>query len=62
LSCDDITFRQDVVDHQIAIVSDEATRLLWHARLGHLNFRALSSMYLSTKGIPKFKQSHVLDQ
>jgi Integrase core domain. len=47
---------------QVAIVSDEATRLLWHARLGHLNFRALASMHLYANGIPKFKQSHVLDQ
>jgi Integrase core domain. len=46
----------------VAIVSDEATRLLWHARLGHLNFRALASMHHSANGIPKFKQSHVTDQ
>ena len=50
------------VEGQIAIVSDEATRLLWHARLGHLNFRALASMHNSAKGVPKFKQSHVTDQ
>ena len=47
---------------QIAIVSDEATRLLWNARLGHLNFRTLASMHHSVKGVPKFKQSHVTDQ
>jgi Reverse transcriptase (RNA-dependent DNA polymerase)./Integrase core domain. len=52
----------DVPPNQIAIVSDEATRLLWHARLGHLNFRALSSMHLFARGVPKFKQSHVIDQ
>jgi hypothetical protein len=46
------------VHDQISIVSDEATRILWHARLGHLNFRALSTMHLSATGVPKFKQSH----
>jgi Integrase core domain. len=52
----------DNVHPTVAIVSDEATRLLWHARLGHLNFRALASMHLFADGIPKFKQSHILDQ
>jgi hypothetical protein len=62
LSLEDCRDQIRIVDDQIAIVSDEATRLLWHARLGHLNFRALSSMHHSTHGIPKFKQSHVTDQ
>jgi Integrase core domain. len=62
LSFGDIHSDALVLHDQVAIVSDEATRILWHARLGHLNFRALSSMHLSAKGIPKFKQSHVTDQ
>jgi Integrase core domain. len=47
---------------KIAIISDEASRLLWHSRLGHLNFRSMASMHLHAKGVPKFKQSHVTDQ
>jgi hypothetical protein len=42
----------------INIVTDEPTRLLWHARLGHLNFRSLSEMHKYADGVPKFKQSH----
>jgi hypothetical protein len=52
----------DAGHERVAIVSDEATRLLWHSRLGHLNFRALSSLHLSVKGVSRFKQSHVVDQ
>jgi hypothetical protein len=43
---------------QIHLITDEPTRLLWHSRLGHLNFRSLSEMYKFADGIPKFKQSH----
>jgi hypothetical protein len=45
----------------INIVSDEPSKLLWHGRLGHLNFRALADMHKFATGIPKFKQSHVFD-
>jgi hypothetical protein len=45
----------------IQIVSDEPTKLLWHARLGHLNFRSLSEMYKFADGIPKFKQSRQME-
>jgi hypothetical protein len=62
LSLDELEETTHLLCDQIAIVSDEATWLLWHARLGHLNFRALSSMHLSAHGVPKFKQSHVTDQ
>lgn len=44
------------------IVSDEPTRLLWHARLGHLNYRSLSSLSSSVSGLPKIKNSHSIDQ
>ena len=46
----------------IIIISDEPSKLLWHARLGHLNFRLLSSMHLFATGIPQFKQSHASDK
>jgi hypothetical protein len=62
LSIHHINTHMDHDQPQVAIVSDEATRLLWHARLGHLNFCALSSMHLHANGVPKFKQSHILDQ
>jgi hypothetical protein len=42
----------------INMLNDEPTRILWHARLGHLNFRKLSEMHKFALGIPKFKQSH----
>ena len=37
----------------IQIVSDEATRILWHARMGHLNFRMLAGLHSCASGIPK---------
>jgi hypothetical protein len=43
------------------IISDEPTRLLWHARLGHLNYRSLSSLSSSVSGLPKIKDSHSSD-
>jgi hypothetical protein len=46
---------------EIKIVTDEASRLLWHARLGHLNFWSLSEMHKFAEGIPKFKQSHQME-
>jgi hypothetical protein len=49
------------MDPRIAIVSDEPSKLLWHARLGHLNFRSMASMHLYADGVPKFKHSHVSD-
>jgi hypothetical protein len=42
----------------IKLMNDEPNRILWHARLGHLNFRKLSEMHKFAMGIPKFKQSH----
>ena len=43
------------------IVSDEPTRLLWHSRLGHLNFRCLSSLHKSVIGLPNIKDAHLVD-
>jgi hypothetical protein len=45
----------------IHIVTDEPSKLLWYGRLGHLNFRALADMHKFATGIPRFKQSHVVD-
>jgi hypothetical protein len=60
---DESQFRQLPTDklESIKIVTDEPTRLLWHARLGHLNFRSLSEMYKFANGIPKFKQAHQME-
>ncbi len=35
-------------------LSRSALRMLWHQRLGHLNFRRLSEMHRFVKGMPKF--------
>jgi hypothetical protein len=60
---DDFCSRQSlpVGSESINVVTDEPTRLLWHARLGHLNFRSLSDMHKFADGIPKFKQAHQMD-
>ena len=39
-----------------------ALRMLWHQRLGHLNFRRLSEMHRFVKGIPKFDMPSVIEQ
>jgi hypothetical protein len=49
-------------DTKICSLSEEPNRILWHARLGHLNFRRLSEMHKFALGIPKFKQSHQHEQ
>jgi hypothetical protein len=36
-------------------LSRPALRMLWHQRLGHINFRQLSEMHRFVKGMPKFK-------
>jgi len=43
------------------IVSDETTRLLWHSRLGHLNFRCLYALHKSVEGLPVIKDAHQVD-
>ena len=35
-------------------LSRSALRMLWHQRLGHLNFRRLSTMHRFVKGMPEF--------
>ena len=36
-------------------LSRSALRMLWHQRLGHINFRRLSEMHRFVKGMPQFK-------
>mmetsp|Transcript_17203 Transcript_17203/g.32574 ORF Transcript_17203/g.32574 Transcript_17203/m.32574 type:complete len:279 (+) Transcript_17203:3007-3843(+) len=43
------------------IISDEPTRILWHTRFGHLNFRCLSSLHQSVVGLPVIKDAHRTD-
>jgi hypothetical protein len=43
--CDGLTIRA---------LSRSALRLLWHQRLGHVNFRRLADMHRHSKGIPSF--------
>jgi hypothetical protein len=56
----DVHPQSSIVD-SIQIISDEPSRLLWHGRLGHLNFRSLADLHKFATGIPRFKQSHVID-
>jgi hypothetical protein len=35
-------------------LSRSTLRMLWHQRLGHINFRRLSEMHRFVKGMPKF--------
>jgi hypothetical protein len=44
------------------IISDEPTRLLWHACLGHLNYRSLSSLHHSVHGLPHIKDPHMTER
>ncbi|KAI2496066.1 retrotransposon [Fragilaria crotonensis] len=40
--------------YTVRSLSRAALRMLWHQRLGHLNFRRLSEMHRYVKGMPKF--------
>jgi hypothetical protein len=42
-------------DYGIRSLTRSALRMLWHQRLGHLNFRRLSEMHRFIKGLPQFK-------
>jgi hypothetical protein len=56
------TIRYDLTGPVIQrIISDEPTRLLWHTRFGHLNFRCLSSLHRSVLGLPVIKDAHQVD-
>jgi hypothetical protein len=43
-------------------LSRQALRMLWHQRLGHLNFRRLSTMHRFVKGMPAFKRPNALEE
>ena len=42
------------LDFMVCSLSRPALRMLWHQRLGHLNFRRLSTMHRFVKGMPEF--------
>ncbi|KAI2495082.1 hypothetical protein MHU86_19437 [Fragilaria crotonensis] len=41
--------------YPVLSLSRSALRMLWHQRLGHINFRRLSEMHRFVKGMPQFK-------
>ena len=41
-------------EYIVRSLSRSALRMLWHQRLGHLNFRRLSTMHRFVKGMPEF--------
>ena len=43
-------------------LSRPALRMLWHQRLGHLNFRRLSTMHRFVKGMPEFAIPNALEE
>ena len=43
-----------VTEYIVRSLSRPALRMLWHQRLGHLNFRRLSTMHRFVKGMPEF--------
>ncbi len=47
--------------HVVRSHSRSALQMLWHQRLGHLNFRRLLEMHRSVKGMPKFTLSTELE-
>jgi Reverse transcriptase (RNA-dependent DNA polymerase) len=44
----------DAADLVVRALSRSALRLLWHQRLGHVNFRRLADMHHHATGIPQF--------
>ena len=46
----------------IRSLSRSALRMLWHQRLGHLNFRRLSTMHRFVKGMPEFTLPTALEE
>lgn len=50
-----------VTEYVIRSLSRSALRMLWHQRLGHLNFRRLSTMHRFVKGMPEFTLPNELE-
>ena len=48
-------------EYLVRSLSRPALRMLWHQRLGHLNFRRLSTMHRFVKGMPEFKLPNELE-
>ena len=51
-----------VADYVVRSLSRPALRMLWHQRLGHLNFRRLSVMHKFVKGMPEFSLPNALEE
>jgi hypothetical protein len=50
-----------VSEYIVRSLSRTALRMLWHQRLGHLNFRRLSTMHRFVKGMPEFTLPNELE-
>ena len=50
-----------IPEYLVRSLSRPALRMLWHQRLGHLNFRRLSTMHRFVKGMPEFKLPNELE-
>ena len=48
-------------EYLVRSLSRSALRMLWHQRLGHLNFCRLSTMHCFVKGMPEFKLPNELE-
>ncbi|KAI2491256.1 Reverse transcriptase (RNA-dependent DNA polymerase) [Fragilaria crotonensis] len=62
---DDDTVHSSVsesVSYLVRSLSRSALRMLWHQRLGHLNFRRLSTMHRFVKGMPEFTLPTALEE
>ena len=49
-------------DYLVRSLSRPALRMLWHQRLGHINFRRLSTMHRFVKGMPEFSIPNALEE
>jgi hypothetical protein len=49
-------------NYLVRSLSRSALRMLWHQRLGHLNFRRLSTMHRFVKGMPEFALPNALEE
>jgi GAG-pre-integrase domain len=49
-------------DYLVRSLSRPALRMLWHQRLGRINFRRLSTMHRFVKGMPEFTIPNALEE
>jgi hypothetical protein len=52
---------REITENIVCFLSRLALYMLWHQRLGHLNFRRLSTMLRFVKGMPYFTLSNKLE-